>query len=231
MARYAVADLHGRYDLFEMIRDYLQPEDTLYVLGDCGDRGPDGWKIIKEVYDHPQMIYIKGNHEDMLVNAMIHDYDIQLCFMNGGRPTYEAWQQEATEEKAFWRKALMDLADSYAFQNDQGQSVMLCHAGCSPDNADDLIWNRDHIGEEWPENYDNMIIVHGHTPIELMCKYLWGIERKRDHSRKAMWYCPDINGNYHKVNIDNGAVWTGAAILLNLDTWEEHLFVGEELGF
>ena len=40
MATYAISDLHGRMDLFRQVKEFLQPEDVVYVLGDCGDRGP-----------------------------------------------------------------------------------------------------------------------------------------------------------------------------------------------
>ena len=70
MATYAISDLHGRMDLFRQVKEFLQPEDVVYVLGDCGDRGPAGWELIKTVYEDPQFIYLMGNHEDMLVDAM-----------------------------------------------------------------------------------------------------------------------------------------------------------------
>ena len=38
MATYACSDLHGRLDLLKQIQDFLQPDDTVYFLGDAGDR-------------------------------------------------------------------------------------------------------------------------------------------------------------------------------------------------
>lgn len=35
----------------------------------------------------------------------------------------------------------------------------------------------------------------------------------------AFWYC-----NNHKVNIDCGAFFTGKTVLLDLDTFDEHIF-------
>jgi hypothetical protein len=40
MSVYAVSDLHGMYELYQKISDFLKPEDKVYCLGDCGDRGP-----------------------------------------------------------------------------------------------------------------------------------------------------------------------------------------------
>ena len=90
MATYAISDLHGRMDLFRQVKEFLQPEDVVYVLGDCGDRGPAGWELIKTIYEDPQFIYLMGNHEDMLVDAMRGDK--QLCFYNGGKDTFRSWK-------------------------------------------------------------------------------------------------------------------------------------------
>ena len=57
---YACSDLHGMYDLYQQIKDFIKPEDIVYCLGDCGDRGPDGWQIITEIINNPQWIYLYG---------------------------------------------------------------------------------------------------------------------------------------------------------------------------
>lgn len=62
---YAISDLHGMLCLYQEVKKFLKPEDKVYCLGDCGDRGPDPWETIKAVAADPQFIYIKGNHEDM----------------------------------------------------------------------------------------------------------------------------------------------------------------------
>lgn len=36
MSIYAVSDLHGMYELYQKISDFLKPEDKVYCLGDCG---------------------------------------------------------------------------------------------------------------------------------------------------------------------------------------------------
>ena len=69
MSVYALGDLHGHYEIYEKVKAMLKPEDTVYFLGDAGDRGPESWKCIKAIYNDPQFIYIKGNHEDMLLKS------------------------------------------------------------------------------------------------------------------------------------------------------------------
>ena len=69
MATYACGDLHGFMEIYKKIKSMLKPEDKVIFLGDAGDRGPESWECIKAIYEDPQFIYLKGNHEDMLVRA------------------------------------------------------------------------------------------------------------------------------------------------------------------
>ena len=67
MATYAFSDLHGDYQLWTAIKNYCKDDDILFFLGDVNDRGNDGIKILQEMIDDPRIIYILGNHEDMLL--------------------------------------------------------------------------------------------------------------------------------------------------------------------
>ena len=50
----------------------LQPEDTLYVLGDVIDRNPDGIKILRQIMAMPNAKMLLGNHELMMMNALYY---------------------------------------------------------------------------------------------------------------------------------------------------------------
>lgn len=229
---YAVADLHGRYDLFQQIKNFIGPEDTVYVLGDCGDRGPDGWKLIKEVYENPQFVYLKGNHEDLLVDAL-RSGSFDIWFWNGGDITHESWVEDGADMS--WADRLDNLPTYYKYENENGQDVILCHAGYTPHREscvtqDDLLWSRNHFNQMWDEDFLDTIVVHGHTPIVYMDEYLYMAPPESDVEPEAYWYSPDSRGrgHEHKVNIDCGSFFTGFTLLLDLDTWEEHVFMAED---
>ena len=222
MSVYAVSDLHGHLALFLAIQNYLKPEDTLYVLGDCGDRGPEPWNTIKEVFADPRCIYIKGNHEDMLVKAIRgyafgNDQDIQTLIQNGG---YETMQQ-CLESPYYldWVNKIDHLPSIATYKNKDGYNIILTHAGFTPiDNKvpceEDLLWDRQHFLDNEFEN--NTIIVHGHTPIPFVADILQQTWTPEDGS---LWY----NEN-HKICIDCGTQMTKATILLDLDIFDEHIF-------
>lgn len=226
MSIYAISDLHGCLKFYDAIKNFIQPEDTVYVLGDCGDRGPQPWETIKAIYNDPQFIYIKGNHEDMLVKAMRHTIrtgknfgnDYNLCRSNGGEDTFKGWLKENDEQRLFWYKALDNLPLSVEYTNKDGIKIFMNHSGADENASDEeLLWDRDHFFH-WTSNYD--LIVHGHTPIPLMDDEFKFYEKNHvPFEPGAYWY-----EHNRKVNIDCGAVWTGYTVLLDLDTFDEQIF-------
>jgi len=69
---YVMSDIHGHRARYESIMSQinLQPDDHLYVLGDCIDRHPDGLEILKELYYMPNATVLLGNHEHMMLQAL-----------------------------------------------------------------------------------------------------------------------------------------------------------------
>jgi calcineurin-like phosphoesterase family protein len=70
---YAIADLHGRFDLLEMalacIAERGEPPATVVTLGDYVDRGPGSRKIVERLmaglgHHGWRLICLKGNHEE-----------------------------------------------------------------------------------------------------------------------------------------------------------------------
>lgn len=238
MATYAIADLHGRYDLYEQVKNFLKPEDIVYYLGDAGDRGPDGWKLIEAILKDPQFIFIKGNHEQMLVDAireyrksegMYQDWAIQMLQSNGGMQTLYDWAAMTQEDYRYIR-ILETLPYSMEYRNKQGYLIWLSHSGCPPfknirqENVITerlALWDRDHCWvPTWGDEDLDMIIVHGHTPIPYFFEGYTDIEIEPG----ALWYCED-----HKVCLDTGAWACGYTVLFDLDTFDEHIFYDEEL--
>ena len=69
---YVMSDIHGNAIRFNSIMEQidLQPEDTLYVLGDVIDRYPDGIRILRLLMSMPNVQMLLGNHEYMMLNAL-----------------------------------------------------------------------------------------------------------------------------------------------------------------
>lgn len=75
MKTYAIADLHGRFDLLEMAIASIEAGadgGKVVFLGDYVDRGPQSRQIIDRLMAGPQKtgwqwICLRGNHEDIMV--------------------------------------------------------------------------------------------------------------------------------------------------------------------
>lgn len=81
MSTYCVGDLHGRYDLFNMLLQKIQfnpQEDKLYLLGDVIDWNFGGVKILDYIMEHQDSrILLSGNHENHFL-YMFNAYDIVM---------------------------------------------------------------------------------------------------------------------------------------------------------
>lgn len=235
MGVYAVSDLHGQKDLWEQIKAYLKPEDKLYCLGDCVDRGNYGFDILVEVLNRPNTEMIKGNHEDLMLKYYCHNMKVDqfslfanLWFNNGGH--YTVFNMEnypiPTIDKILEQVRALPLMTSYV--NAAGQKIILDHSGFTIDfGQDDPMWNRSHFSDSWPkdEKWQNIYIIHGHTPVVAMGNYNFnGIENSYINKKdpEILRYCGG-----HKINIDLGCFATNKTCLLNLDTLEPIYFTQE----
>ena len=240
MKTFAVSDLHGCYNLYEQICNFIAPEDKVIFLGDASDRGPEGWKTLKAIYANPQWVYLRGNHEDMLAKAMrylinetngyagMYDYwdnPYTLCLSNGGEETINGWMEDGCDVN--WIGRLNNLDLSYVHTNPNGQEIVLTHAGFTdkgkiPIWPEDLMWDRTHFYDSEEKFTTDRIIVHGHTPIPHLYDRLkrYGQEVEETY---PLWYC----GN-HKVCLDCGSFATKKTVLLDLDTFKSYEFAMEE---
>ena len=66
-----MSDIHGNSKRFDAVLKQicLQPEDTLYILGDVVDRYPDGIRILRRIMKMPNVKMLLGNHEFMMLEA------------------------------------------------------------------------------------------------------------------------------------------------------------------
>lgn len=101
---YVMSDIHGQKRRFDSVMKQinLQPDDTLYILGDVIDRNPDGIKILRQIMAMPNAKMLLGNHELMMMNALYYpspedeewpEYYYErkqsLWYRNGGQITHD----------------------------------------------------------------------------------------------------------------------------------------------
>lgn len=177
---YVLSDVHGHLDCFESIlaQINLQPDDTLYVLGDVIDRGKHGIAILRKIMAMPNARMLLGNHEFMMLNALGKPYDgkrrnvsnsCELWYGNGGGITHIGWYCLPNAQKA----EMLDYLKSLPLNIDVevgGKEYRLVHAADTKyyshykrqykSQAEYSVWERNALAEmaESDKNY-----VFGHT--------------------------------------------------------------------
>ena len=229
MSTYACADLHGCWNLWEQIKKFCKEDDTIYILGDCIDRGPDGFGILQDVLNDPRVIMLCGNHEDMMAEGLSEERDwgtgdhfMWMWFNNGGYITYDSWQEAGRDFG--WIEKIRALPTHATYTNKDGIKILMSHSGVVPKagwelgdcGREALLWDRNCIRAKHWHRADNEVVVHGHTPIDLMPQF---DGKDIEIEPGAFWYCDD-----HRINIDTGACWNDDTVLLDLDTFDEHIF-------
>lgn len=213
---YCVSDLHGQYDIFKRIKEFMKEDDVCYVLGDCVDRGPGSIKILLDIMVDKRFKMILGNHEQMMLEALDSAeegvMDFQHWYGNGGYKTHmELMKYERGTQLAilsFIRKLPVKL---------EYKDVVLTHAGYSFSleeyvlDEDRLLWDRSHLTSAAKSKLGK-VQVHGHTPTPLIIDGAKGI----------------LQYSEGKYGIDTGCCFGADAGLLDLDTFEETYFKHKE---
>lgn len=184
---FAISDIHGHYD--ELMALYkklpINPKrDTLIIMGDHIDRGPDSRKVVEQLikwkkkYPHWQFLY--GNHEDLMLDSLVYGgriYDsFYLWYRQGGKETTYSYMPEGLSllEQALVRpeniipeEHLLFLASLPRYY--ETDDYIFVHGGVKPGKSvedtdpQDLIWIRDEFIDS---DYDwGKKIIFGHTAV------------------------------------------------------------------
>jgi len=155
---YVVGDVHGHLATFRALlhRLNLGPEDRVVCLGDMIDRGPNSAGLVDLLRSHPQVICLKGNHEQMAVQSVQMDGTFeawQPWMKRGGKSTYASYIVQA--EGDLWQAKQTMVDDFIWLDNLPTQIVLdhirLVHAGYDPrmpldmQGEKELLW----IRKEW----------------------------------------------------------------------------------
>ena len=124
---------------------------------------------------------------------------------------------------------ILELPYFAEYESPNGIKFLLSHAGYTPgefwDKKDAYakeqasLWSRSHMNFSWPEKgYENVVIVHGHTPILYQKTIL-------PKFKNASGMSPYLYEDGHKINLDAATANTGLAFLLNLDNYDYEIFI------
>ena len=171
---FVIGDIHGCFDKLCALMNKIPinfNQDQLIFIGDYIDRGSNSLEVVDYLIDLkkrvPGIIFLKGNHEDMLENYL-DGSDRFTYLLNGGQRTLDAYLNRTKNPgrypvppahmEFFGSLRLYYLTDDYIF----------VHAGLrkkvplESQKTVDLLWIRD---EFISTDFDfGKRVIFGHTP-------------------------------------------------------------------
>lgn len=173
---YAIGDIHGCHEKLEALLVKIEahagrkPYRAIF-LGDYVDRGLDSRAVVNRVRDllngrdagNGTWHALRGNHEELMLDAVVHRRSIGLWEDNGGDATIRSYRGYASEmrDDAEWLATLPTMIET--------ENHVFVHAGCNPRYAlseqpdEVLLWTRN-----WErDDHDfGKHIVYGHNAKE-----------------------------------------------------------------
>jgi len=173
VATYAIGDIHGCIRTFQALLRQIKlgRGDTLVLLGDLIDRGPGSRTVVDTVWQLQkkgiQVACLRGNHEQMLLDARNGPAEADRWFKNGGKATLESFGAKWIENIP---PAYMNFFETMPLWF-EARGFLCVHGGIdfsqnNPlEHPNSLLWLR---GWYAGINYiwlGDRIILHGHTPL------------------------------------------------------------------
>ena len=189
---YAIGDIHGRLDLLEKLVSSIRRDNaqrvparvSLICIGDLIDRGPESAEIVRRCMAFSQrtdrFIVLKGNHEEMLVEALSGDFlALSLWLRSGGGAALSSWgvadeliEGGPSKELVRMARALISTKTLAWLRGrpllHQSGDYMFVHAGISPNvrmkrqTPEDLLWIREEFLMSDADHH-GLVVVHGHS--------------------------------------------------------------------
>lgn len=228
---YVTGDIHGCYAQYRRLLEQigLGDSDTLYVLGDVVDRGPEPVRVLRDMALRANVIPLLGNHDYLAMSLLSRlsaeiteeNYRTQLdeTFFGGFHDWIEDGGQTTLEEFARLPRAeqndVLDYLGEFSLYEEVragGRDYLLVHAGLedfSPEKSlddyrpDELLLTRTDYSRVY---FNDKILVTGHTPTFLI-----------DEACRGKIY----TGNRH-LAVDCGAVYGETLGAVCLDTGREY---------
>ena len=240
MKTFVIGDIHGGLKGLRQIMDIVAPltTDRIIFLGDY----VDGWSESNEVIDFlislkktkQNCIFLKGNHDDLLLKYLKTNKYNEEWYKHGGQSTIKAYKKV---DKKTIKKHISFLNSLNSYFIDEKNRLFI-HAGFTNLKGVNFeyfkplfYWDRtlwecalalDKSIQEDSIYYPNRLKLYseiyiGHTPVS-------GINKTTPHNAANVW------------NIDTGAAFKGPLTILNVETkefWQSqpmHMLYPEENG-
>lgn len=175
MRTYAIGDVHGCNKTLQALLKTLdlRPGDAVVFLGDLLDRGPDSKGVVDTIWrlrdTGIETVCLRGNHEQMLLEAQTGPEALAYWYSAGGQQTLESFGTKTLDGIP---PPYLDFFAQMPFWHET-KGYLCVHGGVdfSQDDPfaslDTLLWMRNWYDRIAYDRLGPRIILHGHTPVGL----------------------------------------------------------------
>ena len=231
---YAIGDIHGCAAELDTLLDKIAADgdsadlassvfsdgadghapkpQQLIFLGDYVDRGPDSKGVIDRLITlknaRPESIFLKGNHEAIMMDFLNDPEDMLHWLEWGGEETLASYgvtcavsrpaEELAAELTEKMPSSHLPFLKSLSLTHQKGDYLFV-HAGVRPGVAiadqqeEDLLWIRGRFHKASANERPDCVVVHGHQPMKKPLDAGW------------------------RIAVDTGACWTGQLTAVALE--------------
>ncbi|MEX2457175.1 MAG: metallophosphoesterase family protein [Balneolaceae bacterium] len=169
----AIGDIHGCVRSLKALWKKLEPykDQTHVFIGDYIDRGPDSKGVVDfllEVKNERDVVFLKGNHELMLLNSLATG-NKENWMLNGGQITLDSYGMDHVSElpddhlEFYINTKLYYETDDYFFVHAGAPAGQTLEESKSDKEFEEYFyWGREHLNAfetPWEKT-----VVFGHTP-------------------------------------------------------------------
>ncbi len=221
---FVIGDIHGGYKALIQVleRAKVTTKDTFIFLGDYVDGWSESVVLIDFLIEWSKThhcIFLKGNHEEMLLRWLKKEEDNEIWRFHGGQSTVDAYEKITDSTKINSHIAFLTNLKEYHLDN---QNRLFVHAGFTNIKGieyeyfrpmfwwDRTLWETtlalDSRMDKSDINYPKRLNLYkeifiGHTPTIYL-----GVHQPLNIAN--VW------------NIDTGAAFTGRVSIMDIDTYE-----------
>lgn len=185
---YAIPDLHGRCDLLDLAVDAIERRTrggaaTVVLLGDYVNKGPASAQVMERLvagFDPAwRMVYLKGNHDGFMLDALRDPNRLPQWLANGGAATLCSYapQPDHIPDPAIVPEAHRAFLERLQTIHVDAHRVYV-HAGVDParplDAQDETTLLTKRYAADDASGHGARHVVHGHNPFRDGPKLLRG---------------------------------------------------------
>lgn len=214
-----IGDIHGNFFALNQCLErcgFNQERDLLIQLGDVSDRYPDTARVVEKLLSIPNLIAIRGNHDQWTGNWLETASKEIDWLNNGGKDTISSYSNiDKSIDLARHREFFSEIQVNYYVDE---KNRIFVHGGFTQPKGPDFDLIKDHC--LWDRSLWDCALI-GQKMSKKQPELLKGFyEIYIGHTPTLIWHIDEPMNAFNVWNLDTGAGGKGKLTIMDIDTKE-----------